>query len=192
MVLEVRTKHLRFGTDLQYHPQPVNHGAIKHIWSASASTFSPATLSASCRCSSCMSVTSSWNLGIVAPSQVAAGGASDRLCIAVVVPFPGIRSVAISDSRTMAALSGPTVKPDGCPAYTNISDAIDTNQSHLLYLEPRKRSRSVAPGVSVFRQASRLDLAGRACGSRAESHIHVLNQQSHQPNSSTRKETSTS
>ena len=83
------------------------------------------TLSASWRSSSCMSVVPSWNLGIVAPSRVAVSGASDKPCIAAIVPFLRIRSVAISDSRTMAALSGPTVKPDGCPAYTNISDAIE-------------------------------------------------------------------
>jgi len=51
-------------------------------------------------------------------------GASDKLCIAVIVPFLRIRSVAISDSRTMAASSRPTVKPGRPFACTNIYGAI--------------------------------------------------------------------
>jgi hypothetical protein len=71
-----------------------------------------------------MLIVPSWNLGVVAPPRVAVSGASDRLCIAVIVPFLRIRAVAIPDSRTMAGTSRLTVKPDGPFAYTNICDAI--------------------------------------------------------------------
>lgn len=62
---------------------------------------------------------------MVAPPGVAVSGASDRLCIAAIVPFLRIRSVTISGSRTMAASSRPTAKPDGLFAYTNIHDVIE-------------------------------------------------------------------
>lgn len=95
-----------------------------HIWSASAPMASFAIDSAGCRSGSCMSVVPSRDLGIAAPSRVAVTGASARLCIAVIVPFLGIRLVAIPDPRTMAVLLWPSAKPRRPPAYTNISDTI--------------------------------------------------------------------
>lgn len=97
------------------------------------------TLSASRRSSSCMLTVPSWDLGTIAPSRVAVSGASDRLCIVVIVPFLRIRSVAISDSGTMAASSRPTVKPDGPFAYTNIYDVIGDSGTKTPRRTARKR-----------------------------------------------------
>ena len=74
---------------------------------------------------------------MVVPPGVAVSGASDRLCIAVTVPFLRIRSVAIPGSRTMAAPSRWTAKPDGPFAYTNIHDAINMqgNLKRCVYLD---------------------------------------------------------
>lgn len=85
-----------------------------------------ATPSASRRSSPRMSIVPSWNLGMVAPPRVTVGGASGRLCVAAIAPFPRIRPVAISDSGTMAASSRPTVKPDDPFAYANVYDMIRT------------------------------------------------------------------
>lgn len=103
---------------------------------------------ASSRSSSCTLIVPSWNLGMVAPSRVAVSGASDRLCIAVIVPFLRIQSVAISGSRTMAASSRPTAKPDGPFAYTNISDAIRQPTKACSAMGRLSRSRAIAFPVS--------------------------------------------
>jgi hypothetical protein len=118
------------------------------IRSSPASVVSLATPSASRRSSPRMSIVPSWNLGMVAPPRVAVGGASDRLCVAAIVPFPRIRPVAISDSGTMAAPSRPTVKPDGPFAYTNVYDVIVTARPSTEVRGPRITSGTSSTSCS--------------------------------------------